>query len=146
MSTQIKPSNDATSDASVARVDMKFEVVVIPVSDVDRAKEFYAKLGWRLDAEFSSGDDFGEGDTGEGESSSDTTDDGGEAGSDCGNGIVDPGKRLEKLLEAERILMADMPVIPIYYYAITEMRNTRLQNAFPNPLGMYSWKDVHLAP
>lgn len=61
-------------------------------------------------------------------------------------GIADPGKRLEKLLQAEEILMADMPVIPIYYYAITEMRNTRLQNAFPNPLGMYSWKDVHLAP
>jgi catechol 2,3-dioxygenase-like lactoylglutathione lyase family enzyme len=31
---------------------MKFEVVVIPVSDVDRAKEFYSKLGWRLDADF----------------------------------------------------------------------------------------------
>jgi catechol 2,3-dioxygenase-like lactoylglutathione lyase family enzyme len=31
---------------------MKFEVVVIPVSDVDRAKEFYARLGWRLDADF----------------------------------------------------------------------------------------------
>ena len=39
-------------DTSVARVDMKFEAVVIPVSDVDRAKEFYAKLGWRLDADF----------------------------------------------------------------------------------------------
>jgi catechol 2,3-dioxygenase-like lactoylglutathione lyase family enzyme len=39
-------------DTSVARVDMKFEVVVIPVSDVDRAKEFYARLGWRLDADF----------------------------------------------------------------------------------------------
>ena len=37
---------------------MKFEIVVIPVSDVDRAKEFYTKLGWRLDAEFGSGDDF----------------------------------------------------------------------------------------
>jgi catechol 2,3-dioxygenase-like lactoylglutathione lyase family enzyme len=36
----------------VARVDMKFEVVVIPVSDVDRAKEFYGRLGWRLDADF----------------------------------------------------------------------------------------------
>jgi catechol 2,3-dioxygenase-like lactoylglutathione lyase family enzyme len=34
---------------AVARVDMKVEVVVIPVSDVDRAKEFYQKLGWRLD-------------------------------------------------------------------------------------------------
>ena len=39
-------------DSSVARVDMKFEAVVIPVSDVDRAKEFYGKLGWRLDADF----------------------------------------------------------------------------------------------
>ena len=37
---------------------MKFEIVVIPVSDVDRAKEFYGRLGWRLDAEFGSGDDF----------------------------------------------------------------------------------------
>jgi catechol 2,3-dioxygenase-like lactoylglutathione lyase family enzyme len=41
-----------------ARVDMKFEIVVIPVSDADRAKEFYTKLGWRLDADFASGDDF----------------------------------------------------------------------------------------
>jgi catechol 2,3-dioxygenase-like lactoylglutathione lyase family enzyme len=38
--------------------DMKFEIVVLPVSDVDRAKEFYGRLGWRLDAEFASGDDF----------------------------------------------------------------------------------------
>jgi catechol 2,3-dioxygenase-like lactoylglutathione lyase family enzyme len=37
---------------------MKLEIVVIPVSDVDRAKEFYARLGWKLDAEFSSGDDL----------------------------------------------------------------------------------------
>jgi catechol 2,3-dioxygenase-like lactoylglutathione lyase family enzyme len=51
-------SNDPTSVASVARVDMKLELVVIPVSDVDRAKEFYARLGWRLDADFASGDDF----------------------------------------------------------------------------------------
>jgi catechol 2,3-dioxygenase-like lactoylglutathione lyase family enzyme len=49
---------DATSEASVARVNMKFEVVVIPVSDVDRAKEFYGRLGWRLDADYASGDDF----------------------------------------------------------------------------------------
>ena len=41
-------SNDAR-DVSVARVDMKLEVIVIPVSDVDRAEEFYAKLGWRQD-------------------------------------------------------------------------------------------------
>jgi len=45
-------------DTSVAAVDMKFEIVVIPVSDVDRAKEFYARLGWRLDADFAAGDDF----------------------------------------------------------------------------------------
>jgi catechol 2,3-dioxygenase-like lactoylglutathione lyase family enzyme len=44
-------SNDA-SDASLARVDMKLEAVVIPVADVDRAKEFYGRLGWRLDADF----------------------------------------------------------------------------------------------
>jgi catechol 2,3-dioxygenase-like lactoylglutathione lyase family enzyme len=34
------------------KTDMKLEVVIIPVSDVDRAKEFYAALGWRLDADF----------------------------------------------------------------------------------------------
>jgi catechol 2,3-dioxygenase-like lactoylglutathione lyase family enzyme len=44
--------------APVAKVDMKLEIVVIPVSDVDRAKEFYMKLGWRLDADFDSGKDF----------------------------------------------------------------------------------------
>jgi catechol 2,3-dioxygenase-like lactoylglutathione lyase family enzyme len=45
-------------EARAATGDMKFEIVVIPVSDVDRAKEFYARLGWRLDADFASGDDF----------------------------------------------------------------------------------------
>jgi catechol 2,3-dioxygenase-like lactoylglutathione lyase family enzyme len=39
-------------------VDMKLEVVVIPVSDVDRAKRFYGGLGWRLDAEFAASDGF----------------------------------------------------------------------------------------
>jgi catechol 2,3-dioxygenase-like lactoylglutathione lyase family enzyme len=59
MSTKAVRTNDATSDASVATVAMKFEVVVIPVADVDRAKEFYGRrLGWRLDADFASGDDF----------------------------------------------------------------------------------------
>ena len=43
---------------SAGTVDMKLEVVVIPVSDVDRAKHFYTKLGWRLDAEFVKGDAF----------------------------------------------------------------------------------------
>ncbi len=46
------------NDAPVARVDMKFEVVVIPVADVGRAKEFYGRLGWRLDAEFNNGNDY----------------------------------------------------------------------------------------
>jgi len=51
-------ANDAASEASVAKVDMKLEVVVIPVSDVDRAKEFYSRLGWRLDADRSASDNF----------------------------------------------------------------------------------------
>jgi catechol 2,3-dioxygenase-like lactoylglutathione lyase family enzyme len=41
-----------------ALVDMKLEVVVVPVSDVDRAKDFYTGLGWRNDADFSGGNDF----------------------------------------------------------------------------------------
>ena len=45
-------------DTSVAPADMKFEIVVIPVSDVERAKQFYSKLGWRLDADFDNGKDF----------------------------------------------------------------------------------------
>jgi len=49
MSTKAVRTNDAISGTSVARVDMKVEVVVIPVSDVDRAKEFYMRLRWRLD-------------------------------------------------------------------------------------------------
>jgi catechol 2,3-dioxygenase-like lactoylglutathione lyase family enzyme len=48
-------SNDVTS---VGKVDAKLEIVVIPVSDVDRAKEFYGRLGWRLDADYDSGKDF----------------------------------------------------------------------------------------
>jgi len=39
-------------------VDMKLEVVVVPVSDVDRAKRFYSNLSWRLDADFVVGDEF----------------------------------------------------------------------------------------
>ncbi len=44
--------SDASGTASVKNADLKLEVVVIPVSDVDRAKEFYGRLGWRLDADF----------------------------------------------------------------------------------------------
>jgi predicted enzyme related to lactoylglutathione lyase len=47
--SQVEVSVDATR---VPKADMKFEVVVIPVSDVDRAKRFYAALGWRLDLDF----------------------------------------------------------------------------------------------
>ena len=39
-------------------MDMKLEVVVLPVADVDQAKDFYTELGWRLDADFTSGPDF----------------------------------------------------------------------------------------
>jgi len=66
MSTKPVPTKDATADQEVARrddpkvaaIDMKFEIVVIPVSDVDHAKDFYTKLGWRLDADYAHDDDF----------------------------------------------------------------------------------------
>src|SRR5215813_9361643 len=59
MSTTEVRSDNATGKAVAAKVDMKFEIVVIPVSDVDRAKEFYGeKLGWRLDADYDNGKDF----------------------------------------------------------------------------------------
>ena len=56
MSTTAVPSADATTNASVGKVAMKLEVVSIPVSDVERAKQFYSKLGWRLDADFTVGE------------------------------------------------------------------------------------------
>ena len=54
MSANKAKSSDAIRGArtAAARVDLKLEVVAIPVSDVDRSKKFYAKLGWRLDADF----------------------------------------------------------------------------------------------
>ncbi len=58
MSTNEVRSNNVTAKATAAKMDMKFEIVVIPVSDVDRAKEFYGRLGWRLDADYDNGDDF----------------------------------------------------------------------------------------
>jgi catechol 2,3-dioxygenase-like lactoylglutathione lyase family enzyme len=51
-------SGNRVSTESAIRIDMKLEVVVIPVSDVDRAKHFYTKLGWRLDADRSAGSGF----------------------------------------------------------------------------------------
>lgn len=51
----IEPELETTRGTTV---DTKLEIVVLPVADVDRAKGFYAKLGWRLDAEFVDGEDF----------------------------------------------------------------------------------------
>ena len=42
-------SNETISDARVATIDMKLEAIVIPVSDVERAEQFYRRLGWRQD-------------------------------------------------------------------------------------------------
>ena len=50
---------DASADVPVpATVDLRLEVVTLPVSDVDRAKRFYQNLGWRLDADIVRGEDF----------------------------------------------------------------------------------------
>ena len=57
MSTQTSKEH-ATHIPSAATVDMKLEVVAIPVSDVDRAKRFYEGLGWRLDGDFSGENNF----------------------------------------------------------------------------------------
>src|SRR5215475_897213 len=56
MSTRPVPAQE--SEPKAAPIAMKFEIVVIPVSDVDRAKAFYAKLGWRLDADYAHESDF----------------------------------------------------------------------------------------
>src|SRR3982750_4227316 len=45
-------AGDSPADNTVTVADQKLEAVVIPVSDVDRSKRFYARLGWRLDADF----------------------------------------------------------------------------------------------
>ena len=58
MSSTLERSKTEIETPSAATVDMKLEVVVIPVSDVDRAKRFYSNLGWRLDADFVVGDEF----------------------------------------------------------------------------------------
>ena len=58
MSANEVRSNEAAASTGVANLAMKLEVVVIPVSDVDRAKEFYSRLGWRLDADRVVGDNF----------------------------------------------------------------------------------------
>src|SRR5260370_22382154 len=50
--------NTEGKETSIGIVDTKLEIVVIPVSDVDRAKEFYGRLGWRLDADYDNCSDF----------------------------------------------------------------------------------------
>jgi catechol 2,3-dioxygenase-like lactoylglutathione lyase family enzyme len=57
MTTTAIRSENAAADARVGPVDLKLEVITLPVSDVDRSKEFYEGLGWRLDADFSDGDE-----------------------------------------------------------------------------------------
>jgi catechol 2,3-dioxygenase-like lactoylglutathione lyase family enzyme len=58
MTTTELRSKTATETPNARTLDMKLEVVVIPVADVDRAKRFYGGLGWRLDADFVVGDEF----------------------------------------------------------------------------------------
>jgi catechol 2,3-dioxygenase-like lactoylglutathione lyase family enzyme len=50
-------TTSAAPDGQAGTIEMKLEVVTIPVSDVDRAKRFYQGLGWRLDADFTIGDE-----------------------------------------------------------------------------------------
>ena len=51
-------SNEHATRVPTTAVDLKLEVVPLPVADVDRAKRFYESLGWRLDADFASGDEW----------------------------------------------------------------------------------------
>jgi catechol 2,3-dioxygenase-like lactoylglutathione lyase family enzyme len=51
-------AGSSTAAPAVAGIDMRLEVVTVPVSDVDRAKAFYQGLGWRLDADIVRGDAF----------------------------------------------------------------------------------------
>jgi catechol 2,3-dioxygenase-like lactoylglutathione lyase family enzyme len=57
MSSTGASTETSTEVPEVGTIDMKLEVVALPVSDVDRAKRFYQSLGWRLDADFSAGAD-----------------------------------------------------------------------------------------
>jgi catechol 2,3-dioxygenase-like lactoylglutathione lyase family enzyme len=56
--TMTEERSEAAVRIPARAIDMKLEIVVIPVSDVDRAKTFYASLGWRLDADFTADDDY----------------------------------------------------------------------------------------
>ena len=54
---QANPLSERDVASSEGKVDLKLEAITIPVSDIDRAKEFYAGLRWRLDADFTHGDE-----------------------------------------------------------------------------------------
>ena len=56
-SADVSPAT-ATEMPEAGTVDMKLEVITVPVSDIDRAKRFYQSLGWRLDADIAVGDAF----------------------------------------------------------------------------------------
>ncbi|HUO71762.1 MAG TPA: VOC family protein [Solirubrobacteraceae bacterium] len=58
MSTTGASTDVSTENADVGTIDMKLEVVTLPVSDVDRSKRFYQGLGWRLDADIVRGANF----------------------------------------------------------------------------------------
>jgi catechol 2,3-dioxygenase-like lactoylglutathione lyase family enzyme len=53
-----QPSSDNATASGAQPVPLRLEVVTVPVSDVDRAKSFYLSLGWRLDADFTVGDEI----------------------------------------------------------------------------------------
>ena len=57
MNSRQAKDEPATEIGSGGKIDFKLEVVIIPVCDVDRAKRFYESLGWRLDADFATGED-----------------------------------------------------------------------------------------
>jgi catechol 2,3-dioxygenase-like lactoylglutathione lyase family enzyme len=57
--SSVDVSGESTAaEAPVAAGEMKLEALILPVGDVDRAKEFYERLGWRLDADVEDGEDF----------------------------------------------------------------------------------------
>jgi catechol 2,3-dioxygenase-like lactoylglutathione lyase family enzyme len=58
MSSPQTVNEHATRIATAEAVDLKVEVIPLPVSDVDRAKRFYEGLGWRVDADFAAGDEW----------------------------------------------------------------------------------------
>ncbi|MBF0433171.1 MAG: peptide ABC transporter substrate-binding protein [Fibrobacteria bacterium] len=56
--------------------------------------------------------------------------------------MSDQYQRMKQLLLCETLLMEDMPVIPVYFYASNELRSTSIKNAIPNTMGLYAWKHL----